>query len=29
MKVEDLKKELTTKINNLIFEVLKDFDMSI
>ena len=28
MKVEDLKKELTAKIKNLIFEVLKDFDMS-
>ena len=28
MKVEDLKKELTAKINNLILEILKDFDMS-
>lgn len=28
MKVEDLKKELTAKIKNLIFEILKDFDMS-
>lgn len=28
MKVEDLKNELTSKIKNLILEVLKDFDMS-
>ncbi|WP_028328873.1 hypothetical protein [Brachyspira alvinipulli] len=28
MKVEDLKKELTAKIKNLILEILKDFDLS-
>ena len=28
MKVEDLKNELTSKIKNLILEILKDFDMS-
>ena len=28
MKVEDLKRELTSQINNLIFTIFKDFNMS-